>query len=191
MNITVTKLTGIDLLRDACDSTRKRGMSPSAMTLEKAYRCEHSPARTQMFWVKMKGIPSFVSVHLVRHKIGVDHFVESNRDDRGGDDSPDRLTPINHSMIVNAQALINMAHDRLCYASHHTTVGVFMRLRSAVERVDPELACEMYPKCVLRGYCPEIRQCKAGVVAVLRAHNNTHPVVQRRKIAALLTEQLV
>ena len=70
--ITVEKLTDISLLRRACAVTM--GAESSKARLETFYNCERSPIRTQMFWIEMKGIPSFVSVHLVRHKIGVEHL---------------------------------------------------------------------------------------------------------------------
>ena len=174
MNVTIQKLTDETLLRRACDMTRHPGQNPSTATLERMYRCEHSPIRTQLFWVELQGIPTFVSVHLVRHKHGVEHFVESNRDDRGGSEETNRLTPVNHGMLVNAQALINMARKRLCYASHKTTVGVFSRLRNAVRRVDQDLAINMVPECVVRGYCPELRQCQPGMTNVLRAYQDSY-----------------
>lgn len=180
MNIIVDQLTGQAEMRAACDFTRRPGMSPSTMTLRKIYQCEHSPIRALMFAVQMEGIPTFVSVHLVRHKHGVEHYVQSNRDDRGGDDEVNRLTPVNHLMICNAQALINMARKRLCFASHKTTVGVFARLRAAVRRVDPDLADFMVPECVVRGYCPELRPCDAGPAQVIRAYGDS-PHVQMRE----------
>lgn len=81
VEIIIEKLTDDRILRRACDMTRKAGMVPSQMTLEKIYRCEHSPIRTQQFWIELRGIETFVSVHLVRHNVGVSHFVESNRED--------------------------------------------------------------------------------------------------------------
>lgn len=182
MNITVTKITGLTELRAACDATRHPGQAPSTATLERMYRCLHSPIRTQMFWIRMEGIATFVSVHLVRHKHGVEHFVESNRDDRGGTNA-DRLTPVNHSMLVNAEALINMARKRLCYASHKTTVGVMARVRNAIRRVDPDLADNMLPECVRCGYCPELRACAAGPVAVIMAYPDAWPTKQREFVS--------
>jgi hypothetical protein len=126
------------------------------------------------FWIELIGIPSFVSTHLVRHKFGVEHFVESNRDDRGGagDESVNRLTPVNHGMFVNAQALIAMSRKRLCYASHIRTVAVWSRLRKAMKKVCPDMAEALVPECVYRGsFCPELRECKPGlekVVAIYR-----------------------
>lgn len=171
IEILIEKLTDERILRRACDMTRKAGMVASQMTLEKIYRCEHSPIRTQTFWIELRGIETFVSVHLVRHKFGVEHFVESNRDDRGGSGKEDRYTPVNHGMFINAQALINMSLKRLCYASHGRTVATWMKLRRAMRRVDPALSDAMVPACVYRnGICPELRECKPGLEAVMRAY---------------------
>ena len=82
MEISIRKLTDEKLMQRACEMTMHG--ETSNMTLEKIYKCEHSPIRTQMFWIEVLGIPSFASVHFVRHKIGVEHFVSTNREDRGG-----------------------------------------------------------------------------------------------------------
>ena len=171
IEIKIEKLTDERILRRACDMTRKPGMVPSQMTLEKIYRCEHSPMRTQQFWIELRNIFTFVSVHLVRHKYGVEHFVESNRDDRGGTGTEDRYTPVNHAMHINAQALVNMSLKRLCYASHRDTVATWMKLKKAMRKVDPALSDVMVPACVYRnGICPELRECKPGLEKVMKAY---------------------
>lgn len=131
MKVTVEDMTNDRLMRRACDMTRKPGVKPSTISREKLLRCEHSPMRLIRFWIELIGIPSFVSVHLARHKFGVEHFVESNRDDRGGvgDTEVNRLTPVNHGMEINAAALIALSRKRLCYLSHSRTVA-----RSTVTR---------------------------------------------------------
>lgn len=172
VEIVIEKLTDDRILRRACDMTRKAGMVPSQMTLEKIYRCEHSPIRTQQFWIELRGIETFVSVHLVRHKIGLEHYVESNRDDRGGTGKEDRYTPVNHGMLANAQALIAMGLKRLCYASHPRTVATYMKLKKAMRHVDPALSNALVPACVYRnGICPELRECKPGLEAVMKAYS--------------------
>ncbi|HQL10244.1 MAG TPA: hypothetical protein PLE35_11635 [Lentisphaeria bacterium] len=184
MNITITPLTTEAAMRRACDMTRKPGMVPSKMTLSRIYQCEHSPARLIRYWVELRGIPTFVSVHLVRHKLGVEHFVESNRDDRGGagDAVVTRETPVNHGMDINAAAVISISRKRLCYASHVRTVAVWRKLRSAMAHVDPALANAMAPECAFRGYCPELRECKPGLARVLRAYKDSQPVVLRDRV---------
>lgn len=171
MSCVVERLTDERIMRRACDMTRKPGCVPSKMSLRNIYKCEHSPIRTIRFWIELIGIPTFVSVHLTRHKIGVEHFVESNRDDRGGTDTVDRLTPVNHGMEINAQALITMSRKRLCYMSHQKTVSWWSRLRKAIRGVDPDLADHMVPECVYRnGFCPEMRECKPGLAKVMKAY---------------------
>ena len=156
-SIGVTKLTGIDLMREACAVTIDKPYSE--MTLDRIYKCEHSPIRTQLFWVEMWDIPSFVSVHFVRHKIGVEHFVKSLRDDRCGNGGETRDSLVNHSMLINAQALINMARKRLCSKAHIETQKVMNVLRNEVAGVDPDLRNYMLPECMYRNGCYESKPC--------------------------------
>ena len=92
-------------------------------------KCAHSPIRTLMFTIRME-IPYYTSVHFVRHKYGVEHYVTSQRNDR--QDNYDRTkapqdSPVVHIMDVNAQELIFMAHKRLCNQADPMTREV-MRL---------------------------------------------------------------
>lgn len=83
MNIKVTKLTNVDLLRKANSFTTGK---ESGMSLKTAYRTLHSPARTQLFTIEFEGIPLFVASQLVRSKVGVEWWQRSKRTDRGGED---------------------------------------------------------------------------------------------------------
>jgi hypothetical protein len=158
MEISARKLTDLALLQRACAVTM--GRENSRAQLEALYDCEHSPIRTQLFWIEMLSIPSFVSVHLVRHKVGVEHFVRSLRDDRGGRGDEGRDTPVNHVMLINAQALIQMARKRLCGAAHIRTRRIMAALRDAVAAADPVLARFMVPECDYRGgWCHELKSC--------------------------------
>lgn len=157
MQILAEKLTDIDLMRRACEMTM-RGVE-SKVTLDEIYKCEHSPMRTQLFWVEMIDVPTFVSVHFVRHKIGVEHFVMSNRDDRGGDEEVNRWTPVNHGMLLNAQALINMARKRLCRKSHDITRKVMIAIGNAITELDSDLGKYMVAECVYRRGCHESEPC--------------------------------
>lgn len=159
MRISVEKLTNVDLARRACQFTT-HSHADSMISLGKLYRCEHSPMRTQMFWVEMRVIPNFVSVHFVRHKIGVEHYVQTMRDDRGADTIANRLTPTNHSMLINAAALISMARKRLCMKAHSETRNIMEAIREAVAEVDRDLADYMVPECEYRGcVCHELKPC--------------------------------
>lgn len=157
MRIKVAKITDKSLLDLACSYTVDREVNVKNMT--KMYLSEHSPIRTQMFIVEMRGIPTFVSTHLVRHKFGVEHYVKSNRTDRGGDSAVDRNTPINHMMLVNAQALITMARKRICGKASLETRMVMRAIRDGISKIDPDLAKCMVPDCEYRGDCYEFESC--------------------------------
>ncbi len=158
VKIHITKLTDMALAQRACSFTNH--MKESKIDAQKLYRCEHSPIRTQLFWIEMFNIPTFVSVHFVRHSIGVTHFVESNRDDRGGQEEVDRMTPVNHAMLCNAETLINMARKRLCYKAHSLTREVMYQIKETISSIDYELSCFMVPNCIYRGgICSEIKPC--------------------------------
>lgn len=159
MEIKVEKITDESLMQWAAGLTID---STTDISLNKMYKCEHSPMRTQMFKVEMRDIPTFVSVHLVRHKIGVEHFVKSNREDRcgKGKPTPDRYTPVNHGMFLNADALITMARKRLCGKASATTQIVMQLIKDKVWLVDPALAIRMRPECLYRGeVCHEDKPC--------------------------------
>jgi len=158
-NVTVEKLTNEKLMQRACAITIDKD---SKATLDSIYDCEHSPIRTQMFWIEMKNIPSFVSVHLVRHKFGVEHFVKSLREDRcgKGNEVETRNSPVNHGMLINAQALINMARKRLCSKASKETRAVMTMIKEKVQEVDPVLAKYLVPECIYRGgVCHEPKSC--------------------------------
>ena len=147
VDIKVNSITSDFWVRKAFDSTVKFKTNLSKSDI---YRMEHSPIRVQEFFIEMIGIPTFVSIHFVRHKIGVEHFVQTNRDDRGGEEA-DRWTPIKHSMKINAEALINMARKRLCLTSHKETVKIMSLIKQKIYKADWALAQFMVPDCVYRG----------------------------------------
>ena len=157
IKITVTKITDKALLDLACSYTVNKDVHVKDM--KAFYMSEHSPIRTQLFLIEMKDIPTFVSVHFVRHNVGVIHFVKSNRADRGGDTVVDRLTPVNHMMIANAQALINISRKRLCSKSSPETQEIMETIANKIHEVDAALAMCMLPECQYRGGCTEINSC--------------------------------
>ena len=109
--------------------------------------------------IQLIDIPTFVSVHLVRHVTTVP-FVRSKRIDRDGDGTEDRYTPVNHRILCNAEAILNMAKKRLCYQASPETREVMLMIKAELETVDPDLAYHMVPNCVFRGgICSEPKPC--------------------------------
>lgn len=154
VEIKIEKLTNHELMNKAFNTTVR---FDSKVSLENAYKMMHSPIRTQEFLIQLIDIPTFVSVHLVRHKIGVEHFVLTNRNDRGGVVA-NRNTPVNHTMKINAESLITLARKRLCFKSHIETVKVMSLIKKEIKLIDPALYKFMVPDCVFRnGICAEGR----------------------------------
>lgn len=157
MQISINKLTDDALMRRACEMTMR---GQSKMTLETMYACKHSPIRTQMFWIEMHGIPTFASVHFRTHGTGITHFVLSNREDRGGGENVDRWTPVNHAMLINAEALQNLAYKRLCQKAHKTVRGIMCAIKEVLAVEDKALADTLVPLCEWRnGRCDEPNPC--------------------------------
>lgn len=157
MKIEVKKVTDIDLLQRAAWFTS--GVENFKAPLSKWYDAEHSPIRTQMFVVEMFDIPSFVSTHYVRHKLGVEHFVRTNREDRKGDKKANRLTPVMHMMFLNSQTLIYMARKRLCFKASKETRDAMVMIKDGVRPHDEALSNAMVPECEYRGRCTEFKSC--------------------------------
>ena len=152
--IIITKVTNNGLANRACEFTSgKHGLN---VNMEKLYNAEHSPSRTQMFWIEMIQIPTYVSVHFVRHKVGCEHFVQSNRNVA---EVIDRDTPINHAMFLNAQSLINLARFRLCRKADPLTRKVMQMIEREMYGIDRELAVNLRANCAYRMGCPEIQPC--------------------------------
>lgn len=71
-----------------------------------------------------------------------------------------RNDEVNHAMLLNAQALINMARKRLCHKAHPETRLLMEHIKDCMKPVDPDLARYMVPECVYRGdVCHELRPC--------------------------------
>ncbi len=143
----------------ARETQGKEGLKvPSSEWREKMIRAEHSPMRTLMFTIEMRDIPYFSSVHFVRHKFGVEHYVKSQRvnPERGGE-RQDAL--VNHIMDINAQALINMARKRLCTRADPVTRSIMEQIKAAVTEKDPIIGKYLVPDCVYRGGCFEFKSC--------------------------------
>lgn len=79
--ITVEKLTSEEVMRKACECTF---LGKSKTTLLSIYKTEHSPVRTQIFWVTFDNIPLASATHLLRHHVGSVPFQLTCRDDRKG-----------------------------------------------------------------------------------------------------------
>lgn len=136
---------------------------PTEEWKKKLIQSEHSPIRELWFGVRMQ-IPYCVSVHFVRHHIGVNHYVSTQRDDRTDADIPRTEKPqgamVSHIMSINAAELVNVAHTRLCFQAEKDTREVIKEICRQVSEMFPEFKSVLVPKCYYRGgLCTEFNPC--------------------------------
>ena len=130
--------------------------------IKRLVEAEHSPIRELWFGIKMD-IPYWVSVHFVRHHIGVNHYIQTQRTDRTGVNRDEKKQGelVSHIMSVNAQELIFMAHKRLCKQASKETREVMQEIVKQVIEVAPYMKDVLVPNCKYRGgLCDELFPCK-------------------------------
>ena len=122
---------------------------------------EHSPIRSLIMRWKWIDIPYWVHVHLVRHKVGIEHFITTSRTDRTGikrDDLP-QGSPVDHECIANAQSIINISRKRLCNMASKETREAWLIFIESFKNIEPELYYSCVPDCIYRSFCFEIKSC--------------------------------
>ena len=158
---------------------------PSDKFKRKILLAEHSPIRLLEYDFTIEDIRQWVTVHLVRHHVGCEKFVSSQRQDIN--DQVEVITkrliellkdeglirdnwrerdylfqgePNKMNMSCNAQAFINISRKRLCYGctSPETRQAWEVVIR-ALKEVDPILAEKCVPECLYRGFCSEFDRC--------------------------------
>lgn len=151
-------------VKDAAMNTisKDAGKYPSDSWKKKILLCEHSPIRLiKVFW-RWINLKYWVSVHFVRHKFGVDHWVSTQRTDRTGVDRNElpQGSLVKHSCEANAQAIINMSRKRLCPGcASPETLEAWTAVKNEIEKIDSVLASVMVRECIYRGFCPEFYSC--------------------------------
>ena len=134
---------------------------PTEDWMKRLVEAEHSPIRELWFGIKMT-IPYWVSVHFVRHHIGVNHYVQTQRTDRTGviRDELKQSETVSHIMSINAQELINMSHKRLCLQASPETRKVMQLIVEQIIEVAPYMKDVLVPLCKYRnGKCTEMFPC--------------------------------
>lgn len=156
-----------DNWQDVKDSTmntigKTTGKYPDSDWKRRLILAEHSPIRRIKFYWRWKDLKSWVSVHFVRHKVGIEHWVTTQRTDRTGVDRDElpQGTLVNHASEADAQTLINISRRRLCNCASKETREAWIEVKNKVAETEPELAKCMVRDCVYRnGLCPEMYTC--------------------------------
>ena len=162
-----TDITTHGTWRNVADAARttigknKGTKQPPSSWKKKILLAEHSPIRQLYFTWKWINIKYWISVHLVRHKIGIDHYVQSQRTDKTGTNRNNlpQSALVNHECIANAQAIINISRKRLCHQASNETTKTWNLLLSKLKNIEPELFEVCVPECIYRGFCPELKTC--------------------------------
>ena len=146
---------------------------------------EHSPIRLLEYDFTIEDIRQWVTVHLVRHHVGCEKFVHSQRQDINDEVEviTKRLIEIlkeegllregwrerdymfqgesnEMDMTCNAQSFMSISRKRLCYGCPSPeTRQAWEVVIEALREVDPILAEKCGPDCIYRGFCTEGKKC--------------------------------
>lgn len=122
---------------------------PSSEWKHKILEARYSPIRYLTYSFFLEEIPSWVSVHLVRH-VHAQPYVKSQRNDR--QDEYDRTkapqdAPVNMIWDVNAEELMVIANKRLCMQASPETRKVVKDMCVLAQKHTPELEGLLVPMC--------------------------------------------
>jgi hypothetical protein len=151
-------------VKNACRTTinkKENDVEPSHIWKRKILLAEHSPIRHISISARWYDLPYWVSTHITRHKFGVEHFVRTQRADRTGiaRNELSQGSLVEHEILVDVQALINISRRRLCKLASIETREAWTALLSEVNILEPEIFGVCVPECVYRGRCTEFKTC--------------------------------
>lgn len=173
MRVKCERLVGPEHMLAAMRTTTGKSMYdanfPRLETWHKMLLSTHSSHRAVLYRVYIEDIPYFAHVYLIRHHLGIQPHVYSQRDDGGAElhskrDSYPQGALISMCADINADALLQIARKRLCYKSHRVIQEVLRKIKISLiangDKYDQVLGnlmmrpCEWYP-----GYCSEPSSC--------------------------------
>lgn len=140
---------------------KDRGKIPDGEWKRRILLSEHSPIRLIKINWRWLDLKYWVSVHFVRHKIGIEHWISTQRSDRTGisrDELP-QGSLVKHECEANAQSLITISRKRLCHQASLETRQAWQEVKNTIETIEPELAKCMVKDCIYRGHCYEYTSC--------------------------------
>lgn len=148
--------------KNKCRVTVNKGTSDLEATEEfkkKLLISEHSPIRVLRIDWSWSDIPYCYSTHYVRHHVGIEKWVSTERTDRTGIDrnTLPQTNPVKLDMESNVQGLINMGRVRLCNQASIETRQYYEDLKVTLHNDEDtkEIANVLVPNCIYRFGCPE------------------------------------
>ncbi len=136
--------------------------NPSEEWKRSILEARHSPIRYLQFSFDLVDLPSWVSVHLVRH-VHAQPYVRSQRNDRQSEYDRTKApqdAPVNMIWDMNAEELMVIANKRLCNQASEETRQVVKAMCEAVVEKCPEFRSFLVPMCRYHGgACHEMKPC--------------------------------
>jgi len=169
--VDIELLTDWQLMADTAAFTQgMKSFEFNERFLRDAIISRHSIIRTAIFRVAVFGIPYYSHVHFVRHSVGHNHFVRSQRPDSMNPVEYDRASapqdmPVDWCDILNMEALFTMMGKRLCKQADPITRAVAQDIKwafiSSNDLYTALVGEYCLPQCEWKGgYCPEtFRSC--------------------------------
>lgn len=149
---------------DACRTTigKDEGSGEVSESFKhKLLASEHSPIRIINVIAEFEDLPYAISTHFVRHKIGIEHWISTQRDDRTGEDRglKSQMAPVRYRFMANLQAIITISRKRLCTSADKTTREAWRMFLEELYKVLPEMEQHCTRECEYRGGCTEYKCC--------------------------------
>ena len=136
---------------------------PTSDWRRRILEARHSPIRELSFVFEIRDVPYWVAMHLTRHHVGAQPYIQSQRNDR--QDKYDRCAarqdePVDMIWSLNGEAVMTIANKRLCRLAAWETRLLVMQMCNLVESACPEYKGLLVPMCRWRnGLCDEMMPC--------------------------------
>ena len=153
----------LEVKRRALVTVGKNAINPPDETWKHAIlKARHSPIRYLQFSFLLIDIPSWVSVHLVRH-VHAQPYVKSQRNDRQSDydrTTAPQNTPVTMIWDMNAEEFLTIMNKRLCKLAAEETRFVAETMATLTTNACPEFTGLCVPSCKGRpDNCEEMFPC--------------------------------
>lgn len=136
--------------------------TPPTMAWRRAMlTARHSPIRELHFAFEMV-LPYWVAMHLCRHHVGCQPYIQSQRNDRQSRYDRTKApqdAPVRMIWTMNAEALMTIANKRLCSNASLETREIVWEMCCLVLQHCPEFTGELVPACERDGVCHEMNSC--------------------------------
>lgn len=135
--------------------------APTREWLHRILEARHSPIRELRFGFVLT-VPYWVSVHLVRHHVGFQAYVQSQRNDRQSNYDRTKApqdAPVTMRISLNAEALMTLVNKRLCTQASPETREVVAEMCRQVQEHCPEFDGLLVPACEYNRVCHEMKSC--------------------------------